>query len=117
MQATRCPCTSGAEILARKWALVVLRACKEPKRFGELLSELHFVTNRNLSLELHHLLAENVLAHTDETYRLTAKGTELLVAAAPLLEWGSAYAKITPCPGEGQQCSSCARFTEFYHPA
>jgi len=53
--------------------LKLILACKEPKRFSDLLKEIKFST-QGLSLALKKLQEEGILTKTDKGYVLTEKG-------------------------------------------
>lgn len=84
----RCPYHHPLHILSRKWSFFVLRSLRKQKRFSELKTELHFITNRILTQELRRLETEDLITHSDGHYVIAPAGRSLLEAAMPLAQWG-----------------------------
>jgi len=86
-------------VLAAKWSVVVLtRLSMGSTRFNELLRQIDGVSRRMLSATLRQLERDGlVLRHVYARvparveYELSDTGEELLMALAPLLDWGKLH--------------------------
>jgi DNA-binding HxlR family transcriptional regulator len=96
-------------ILSRKWSYFVLRAMASPSTFGELKEELHYVTNRMLSLELRKLASDGLIVHQDSRYARTDAGDDLLRAVENLAAWSSKHMQCRTCASQ-MRCSMCAGY-------
>jgi DNA-binding HxlR family transcriptional regulator len=94
MRADSCPVARAAEVIGRKWVLLILRDLAEgPRRFSVLQNSLA-INPRTLSQRLSLLQAEGIVKRTwfpevppRAEYRLTAKGAALV----PILDAIRAY--------------------------
>ena len=83
------------DIVADKWALLVVRALRDgARRFTELKREIDGISQRMLTVTLRDLERDGILTRTVRavmpphvSYELTPLGASLRTAAAPLLEW------------------------------
>src|ERR687898_1080283 len=86
-------------VLAAKWSVVVLaRLSSGTHRFNELLRQIDGVSRRMLSATLRQLERDGlVLRHVYARvparveYELSESGEALLLALAPLLDWGQSH--------------------------
>ncbi|MCA1819822.1 MAG: winged helix-turn-helix transcriptional regulator [Thermoplasmatota archaeon] len=97
----QCVCTVGGVIdtIGKKWTMcIVVTVGNQPGiRFNGLLAALGTISPRTLSETLKELEREGIVGRQAfrETpprveYRLTAEGTRLRTAVAPLMEWAAA---------------------------
>lgn len=94
-----CPCRDLMDVVANKWAAMVIGALDEsPQRFTELARTLTGVTPRALTavlrrLEAFELVRREVYAEvpTRVEYSLTTIGREALVAVTALREWAETH--------------------------
>ncbi|WP_214401637.1 winged helix-turn-helix transcriptional regulator [Pseudonocardia lacus] len=86
-------------LVGDKWSLLVVRSLRDgPRRFTEIKREIDGVSQRMLTVTLRGLERDGILTRTvvavmppHVSYELTAMGTALREAAAPLLEWSVAH--------------------------
>ncbi len=86
-------------VLASKWSVVVLAdLATGTRRFNELLGDIDGVSRRMLSATLRRLERDGLVlrhvyarvpSHVD--YQLTDAGEALLLALAPLMDWGAIH--------------------------
>lgn len=94
------PCRAQVvlDIVGDKWSLLVVRNLRHgPRRFTELHRDTDGISRRMLTVTLRGLERDGILTRTVRnvmpphvSYELTARGTTLRKATAPLLEWGLA---------------------------
>jgi DNA-binding HxlR family transcriptional regulator len=90
---------SAVDVLGAKWSVLVLaRLGRGTHRFNELLRGVDGVSRRMLSatlkqLERDGLVERHVFARVPARveYELSAAGQDLLVALAPLADWGRSH--------------------------
>lgn len=77
--AKECPIQKIVRILSDAWTILILHDLLiTKKRFCELEKSLVGISTRTLTLKLHKLLEEGLLAHDDEHYySLTKQGKKL----------------------------------------
>ena len=85
------------DVVGNKWTALILRDLADsPKRFGELQRNID-LNPRTLSQRLDSLIAENIIESADvehiayKSYRLTAKGRDLLPILHSMADWGDKY--------------------------
>ena len=84
------------DLLGRRWALRVIWELRtEPVPFRPLQQRMGGVSSSVLAERLRELRAAGVLEPTPEGYALTARGSELLVAFAPLQRWADEWPNET----------------------
>jgi DNA-binding HxlR family transcriptional regulator len=83
------------DLLGRRWALRVLWELRgEPAMFRELQERCGGLSPTVLNTRLQELREAGVIELSEEEgYRLTAPGTELVHALAPLNDWAKAWAR------------------------
>jgi DNA-binding HxlR family transcriptional regulator len=94
LSAESCPVARAAEVIGRKWVLLILRDLAEgPRRFSALQNSLA-INPRTLSQRLSMLQAEGIVKRTwfaevppRAEYQLTAKGAALI----PIIDAIRAY--------------------------
>jgi DNA-binding HxlR family transcriptional regulator len=80
-------------LLGRRWALRVLWELRDgPLKFRPLQAACA-VSPTSLNQRLAELGAAGIVEHTDDGYRLTRAGAELLTLLLPLNEWARRQAR------------------------
>ncbi len=98
-----CGLPLALEVMGERWAFLILRAAfNGVANFEEFLSELGIARNI-LSNRLSRLVESGIMMREPEaedrrrvTYRLTAKGVDLLPAMLALRQWGEKYGLGVP---------------------
>jgi DNA-binding HxlR family transcriptional regulator len=84
------------DLLGRRWALRLIWELRvEPLPFRSLQERMGGVSSSVLAERLRELRAAGVVESTPEGYALTARGSELLVAFAPLQRWADDWSDRT----------------------
>ena len=94
-----CRAREVLDLVADKWSLYVVAFLGDgPRRFTELKRGIDGVSQRMLTVTLRGLERDGILTRTvyevmppHVSYQLTAMGTTLLQATAPLIEWSSRH--------------------------
>jgi DNA-binding HxlR family transcriptional regulator len=94
-----CRAREVLELVADKWSLYVVAFLGDgPRRFTELKRGIDGISQRMLTVTLRGLERDGILTRTVHevmpphvSYQLTAMGTTLLQATAPLIEWSSRH--------------------------
>ncbi|WP_031465876.1 winged helix-turn-helix transcriptional regulator [Sciscionella sediminilitoris] len=91
-----CPARLAVEIIADKWAVVVLYALRgEPRRHGELVEAIGGISRKVLTQTLRRLqghgLVERRATDGKVEYLLTELGRTLLPPIAVLTEWSHVH--------------------------
>src|SRR4051812_41718100 len=97
--ADTCEVREVLDLVADKWSLYIVSNLSEgPLRFTELKRAVDGVSQRMLTVTLRRLERDGILVRTvyevmppHVTYELTALGTSLLHAAAPLIAWSTGH--------------------------
>jgi DNA-binding HxlR family transcriptional regulator len=87
------------DLVGDKWSLLVVRSLRHgPRRFTEIKRDIDGISQRMLTVTLRGLERDGIVTRTVRTvmpphvsYELTAMGTGLREAAAPLLAWSVAH--------------------------
>jgi DNA-binding HxlR family transcriptional regulator len=87
------------DLIGDKWSLLVVRSLRHgPRRFTEIKRDVDGISQRMLTVTLRGLERDGILTRTVRnvmpphvSYELTAMGTALREAAAPLLAWSVAH--------------------------
>lgn len=108
--ACACPTDGVIELIGKKWTLCLLAtvANRQPIRFNQLKDELGTVSPKTLSDTLAALQKHGILTRTAfpempprVEYALTTKGTKLVNAIAPLMDWAKAHSEAAACCTSG----------------
>ena len=95
-----CPIRASLGVLGRKWALLVLRdiGFLKETRFRAILRNNTGMTPRILSMRLRDLQREDLIervvagkARSEVSYRLTAKGRDVLPVLTALIQYGARH--------------------------
>ena len=88
---------SALEILGHKWTALILRdLVPGPMHFCELQNSVGHINPRTLSQRLDYLQLQGiVISDSDNSYRLTDKGRELLPILRQMAIWGTKYPSRT----------------------
>lgn len=87
------------DLLGRRWTLRVLWELRQDTlSFRELRSRCDEMSPTVLNTRLKELRDGGIVELTDDGYRLTALGDDLLEAMEPLWQWSQAWARKTRRP-------------------
>jgi DNA-binding HxlR family transcriptional regulator len=94
-----CPVAAAADIVGRKWALLVIHNLLEkPLGFNELKRGMNGVSSKTLSNSLSFLTAEKIVERTVHQnspirveYSLTDKGKEMEGMMEEMRKWGGTW--------------------------
>lgn len=94
-----CPIVETANLIGKKWTLVVIRYLMDgPKRFNELKRTIRDISSKTLSLTLSDLEGKGIVdrrVHTDSPigveYALTQKGEDLVLVLKAMKSWGEKW--------------------------
>jgi DNA-binding HxlR family transcriptional regulator len=87
-----CSIARAADLLGQRWTLLVVReALCGTTRFAEFQRGLPKISPTILAARLRELVDANILAHTGDSYRLTASGKELAPIVMGLGGWGQRW--------------------------
>lgn len=98
-KATECPLTSAAEVLGRKWTLVIVGHLLDGgKRFSELESEIEGISSKVLSSTLKGLTERGVVERRVDTespirvtYALTEQGNDMEGLVEEVKRWAERW--------------------------
>jgi DNA-binding HxlR family transcriptional regulator len=87
---------ASVELIGRRWSSAILLAlARGARRFSEIHASVPGLSDRMLAQRLRELSAAGIVARdvvpstpVQVTYRLTARGRELMAALQPLVRWG-----------------------------
>lgn len=86
-----CSLARSLEIVGERWTLLIVRdAFFGIRRFGDFATQLG-IPRAVLTNRLKFLGQEDVLAHADGEYRLTAKGLQLWPVLRAMMAWGDEH--------------------------
>jgi len=82
------------DLLGRRWTLRILWELRRgPLTFADLQTRCDAMSPSVLNQRLAELRESGIVAHQSGGYRLTADGTSLLAALAPLDDWSKRWAR------------------------
>ena len=85
------------DLLGRRWALRVLWELRaQTLSFRELQTRCDSISPSVLNVRLTELRDSGIVELSDQGYRLTTEGSELLATLAPISQWAKRWAKRKP---------------------
>jgi DNA-binding HxlR family transcriptional regulator len=92
-----CALALGLDVIGERWTLLIIRGLLTgPKRYSELLDQLHGMGTNLLATRLRDLAAQAIVARTDDGYALTERGEALRPIVHALIRWGHRFRDNAP---------------------
>jgi DNA-binding HxlR family transcriptional regulator len=97
---SHCPISFALDILGDRWTLLILRdlLMKEKTTYGDLLASEEGIATNILADRLKWLEAHGVVEERRRSYRVTAKGLDLLPMMVEMIAWSAKYDPHTAAP-------------------
>jgi DNA-binding HxlR family transcriptional regulator len=97
---SHCPISFALDILGDRWTLLILRdlLMKEKQSYGDLLASEEGIATNILADRLKWLEAHGIVEEQRRTYRVTAKGMDLLPMMLEMIAWSAKYDPHTAAP-------------------
>lgn len=92
-----CALALGLDVIGERWTLLIIRGLLTgPKRYSELLDQLHGIGTNLLATRLRELVEHGIARKTDEGYELTESGEALRPIVHALIRWGHRFRHLAP---------------------
>jgi DNA-binding HxlR family transcriptional regulator len=92
-----CALALGLDVIGERWTFLVIRGLLTgPKRYSELLDQLHGIGTNLLATRLRELVEHGIARKTDDGYALTARGEALRPIVHDLIRWGHQFRHLVP---------------------
>jgi len=97
---SHCPISFALDILGDRWTLLILRdlLMKQKKSYGEMLASEEGIATNILADRLNWLEAHGIIEERRRSYRVTAKGMDLLPMIVEMIAWSAKYDPQTAAP-------------------
>ena len=97
---SHCPISFALDIVGDRWTLLILRdlLMNEKKSYGDLLASEEGIATNILADRLQWLEAHGIVEERRRTYRVTAKGLDLLPVMVEMIAWSAQYDPHTAAP-------------------
>lgn len=97
---SHCPISFALDIVGDRWTLLILRdlLMNEKQSYGELLASEEGIATNILADRLKWLEAHGIIEERRRTYRVTAKGLDLLPMMVEMIAWSAKYDPHTAAP-------------------
>jgi DNA-binding HxlR family transcriptional regulator len=97
---SHCPISFALDIVGDRWTLLILRdlLMKEKKSYGDLLASEEGIATNILADRLQWLEAHGIVEERRRSYRVTAKGMDLLPMMVEMIAWSAKYDPHTAAP-------------------
>lgn len=97
---SHCPISFALDIIGDRWTLLVLRdlLMNGKRAYGEMLASEEGMATNVLADRLAWLETHGILEKRRQTYRVTAKGLDLLPVMLDLVAWSAKYDTHTAAP-------------------
>jgi DNA-binding HxlR family transcriptional regulator len=97
---SHCPISFALDIVGDRWTLLILRdlLMNEKKSYGDLLASEEGIATNILADRLKWLEAHGIIEERRRSYRVTAKGLDLLPMMVEMIAWSAKYDPHTAAP-------------------
>lgn len=99
-QRSHCPISFALDIVGDRWTLLILRdlLMNGKTSYGDLLSSEEGIATNILADRLVWLETHGILERRRQSYRVTAKGLDLLPVMLEMVAWSAKYDPQTAAP-------------------